>query len=655
MLQVIGVLLPLAVDHAFTYNSREKVEIGQLVRVPFRNKSIIGVVITIDGTHIESSFKIVERVYDIKLSRQFLSFLRKVAGYNIIQQGMVFKMALSVPEAIDSLQKGELSNYRTEELSQNIPLTKEQEIAAASLKAMLLKGYNVCLLDGVTGSGKTEVYLNVIEEVINCGGQALVLLPEILLTSQLIERFKKKFKITYPVEWHSGLSLKVKKDNWQQIVTGKAKFIVGARSALFLPYKDLKIVVIDEEHDLSYKQEEGQVYNARDMAILRAKEENIMALLSSATPSIETIHNVKLGKYDIVELRNRYGDARVPQILLVDINKDKKKKKDEWISSELRGLMVENYNNKKQTLLFLNRRGYAPMTFCGECRHKVGCPNCNFNLVEHRNKRNLQCHYCGYVTDIFTECPHCGNRDKLTAIGPGVERLEQELATFLPNAKVTILTSDTVINQKKVVQVLESIANNQVDVIIGSQMVTKGLHFPNLELVGVVDAESNVFGGDIRALERMYQVLHQVAGRAGRQSIDGKVVIQTLDPKNAHLQNLKIWNRQGFIDAELEDRKAANMPPYSRVVIITASSLSEKCNIDFCNKLAIYIPQLADVRILGPSLAPIFMLRRRYRHRFVVIAPKSTNIQSVIKQWLNTVKKPANIKIKIDVDPYNFF
>lgn len=644
------ILLPLPFAGTFTYEARAPLELGQLVIVPFKFMKITGLVWAISSKKDIKGIKEVYEVTNYHLPLQLLNFIEKVSAYNLIPKGLVLKMVLSVKQvfAKDFAYKEDTNKA----LTKLADLTPEQESAAAQIINNLSQGHSVTVLDGITGSGKTEVYLHAISAAMKQGKQCLVLLPEIVLTSQLIERFSLRFNFK-PLEWHSALTPKARREGWLAAYHGDAKFIVGARSALFLPYKNLGLIVVDEEHDQSYKQEEGQIYNARDMAVLRASLEGIPIVLSSATPSVETTYNAMSKKYKSIHLHSRFGQAKLPEVIIADLTKNPLAK-GEWISSQLEHEIKANLASGKQSMLFLNRRGYAPITLCGNCLHKISCPNCNFYLVEHRAKKILQCHYCGYNDSLGKACSNCGSNEKQFAVGPGVERLEEETKKKFPQARTIILTSDTMGNRKSVEAILESITKREIDIIIGTQMVTKGLHFPHLELVGVIDADSSMMCGDIRALERTYQLLYQVSGRAGRESDRGKVIFQTLDPENVVLKNLLSGSRDDFINAELENRQAANMPPFSRIVLITITSKKEELNLQVARHLAQTAPVTEETRILGPSPAPIFLLRRQYRHRFVVIASRNLNIQKLVEQWISTVKAPSQVKIKIDVDPYNF-
>ncbi|MFN8912272.1 MAG: primosomal protein N', partial [Alphaproteobacteria bacterium] len=520
------------------------------------------------------------------------------------------------------------------------------------IKAKLGSGFSVNVLQGVTGSGKTEVYLKLIEDVIAQGKQALIILPEILLSIQMKERFKKRIS-HFIHEWHSGLTEAKKTKYWADVINGDANLVVGARSALFLPYKNLGLVIIDEEHDNSLKQEDGGCYNARDMAVLRCNIEKVPAILCSATPSIETEYNIKNGKYERFFLASRFGDSVLPQIKVVDVSE--LSKKEGVISPQLRDELIRNFKESKQSLLYLNRRGYVPVTLCKECKQKVTCPNCDFNLVEHKHERALRCHHCSYSQNKSKPCSNCANTEKFVSYGVGVEKIAEEVESFLPEARVQIISSDNTSTESKISEIMEKISNHEVDVLIGTQLVGKGLHFPKLDLVGILEADSALMAGDIRAYERTYQVLQQVSGRAGRESDKGIVVIQTENPLSPLIQSLEHQNYDEFVENELYSREAANMPPYSRLVLIHFFSRNEIELIRHLNHLAKIAPNTDDkIKVLGPVPAPIFILKNEYRYRFVIISDRKINIQSMIKRWIASVEMPKSISIRVDVYPISF-
>ncbi len=653
MNQTAQVLLPVPVEHPFTYliSQEQQIKPGTYVRVPFRQNEMLGVVWdTAQATPKGRLKSVLEVMSHIPLMPEAMrQFIEWVAQYNMAPLGMVLKMAISVPQAIlKPIKDLEVVPLQPRPLH----LTQEQSQAADALLARLGQGHSVTMLEGVTGSGKTAVYTKVIEEVLAQGGQVLLLLPEIVLTTQLIQRLEQHFG-GRPYEWHSGLSPKQRRLCWQAVATGQAQFVSGARSALFLPFSNLRLIIIDEEHDSSFKQEEGVIYNARDMAIVRAKLEKIPVVLASATPSIETVYNVKSGKYAHVTLRNRYGPAVMPKIITLDLNQHKLQR-GTWLSLPLRTALADTMAQGRQSLLFINRRGYAPITMCTECGHKVHCKSCSACMVEHRSKNIMQCHYCGATAPKIKECPECGAEDQITSYGPGAERVAEEVQQFLPEARMVMMTSDTVGDHKKAAEVVNKITDNQVDIVVGTQMIAKGLHFPKLHLVGVVEADAGLTGGDLRSVERTYQLLHQVAGRAGREEVEGIVMLQTYDPDSLLLKHLYAENQEEFWRMELEGREIFHMPPYRRMAIITGSASNEVRLIGVMRQLAHQAPVLEGLQIFGPAPAPISLLRGKYRYRFIISAGKTLNLQKLLTEWLRRVPHPPSISMRVDIDPYSF-
>lgn len=540
---------------------------------------------------------------------------------------------------------------------QKVKLNDEQQKAADYLCSKTGEGFGVTLLNGVTGSGKTEVYFEAVEKAFANGKQVLILVPEIGLTSQWLGRFEKRFGVR-PCEWHSALTPKERVDNWKAVINNEVKIIIGARSALFLPFADLGLIVVDESHDASFKQEDMVNYQGRDMAVMRAKYEHLHIILSTATPDIETICNVEAGKYDEVKLKSRYAAAQMPEIKIIDLKKDKPIKGDwgtSWLAPMLCQKLKDNLAKGEQSVLFLNRRGYAPLVICRDCRHKIECPHCSAWLTEHLRAGKLVCHHCGYMTDIPHECPECGSNDGLCACGPGVERIAEEIKYRLPEARVKVLSSDFVTNFKEVQQTIKEMEEDKIDILIGTQILAKGHHFPELTLVGIVDADLGLMGGDLRAAERTYQLLSQVSGRAGRGEKKGVVYLQTLHPENAVLQALVSGNSQDFLELEKQTRKIMKMPPFGKLAAVIVSSVNKK-DAENC---AIMLGKTAfnsnEISTLGPAPAPMYMLRNKYRYRLLVKTSKSMNIQNIMFQWLQRVKLPTNVRVEIDIDPYSFY
>lgn len=537
-----------------------------------------------------------------------------------------------------------------------VNLTPEQQNAADLLCAKCFNGFSATLLDGVTGSGKTEVYFEAVAEVLKKGKQALILVPEISLTTQWLNRFERRFGVP-PAKWHSGLSAQERSETWKGVIQNRVKVLVGARSALFLPYADLGLIVVDESHDHSFKQEDVVNYQARDMAVVRAKFENIPIILSTATPDLETIVNVEEGKYDSVRLSSRFAAAELPVIKIVDLKADKPQKGGwgtSWLSPALCTALKENLEKREQSMLFLNRRGYAPLLICRDCGHRLQCPNCTAWLTEHRKQQRLICHHCGYNTAIPKTCPECGSEEGLTACGPGVERIAEEVRGRFPEARVEVLSSDTVSSFIEVSDIIKRMEEGQTDILIGTQILAKGHHFPSLTLVGIVDADLGLSGNDLRAGEQTFQLLSQVAGRAGRGEKKGTVYLQTLNPDNAVLKALAENDRESFIALEKNSRRILKYPPYGKLASVIVSSSHEKMAEKAAFDLAKCAPRLDGVRVLGPAQAPIYMLRGKFRYRLLLKTEKHINIQSILQKWLGMINISGNVRLEADIDPYSF-
>lgn len=537
-------------------------------------------------------------------------------------------------------------------------LSETQQKAANDIRLFLDRNnFSVGLLDGVTGSGKTEVYFEGVAQTIKKGKQVLILLPEIALSESFISRFEKRFGCK-PGIWHFGISRAQKKRTWKGVADGKTKVVIGARSALFLPFKNPGLIIVDEEHDPAYKQEDKVFYNARDMAVVRAMMGDFQALLVSATPSLETMANVWSGKYQHFVLHSRYGGAEMPSLSLVDM-RENKTEQGFFISNPLFQDLVETKQNGLQSLLYLNRRGFAPLTLCRACGHRFECPRCTAWLVEHKKTSSLNCHHCNFLMRFPDECPSCHSKNSLVPCGPGVERIIEELKQRLPQARMTVLSSDTVENHKDLQNKLDEIRSGNVDIIVGTQIVAKGHHFPKLACVGIIDSDLGLSGGDLRAAERTYQVLSQVSGRAGREKFKGHVYLQTYMPEHPVMQALLGQSRDRFLEVEAGQRRDAGMPPYTRLSALIISSTKENELDLFCRNLASQIPSdlesNTDIKILGPAVAPIARIRGRFRRRFLILATKKFPIQKALRQWLDSVKYSSHIRVLIDIDPQSFF
>ncbi|MEQ1498331.1 MAG: primosomal protein N' [Novosphingobium sp.] len=532
-------------------------------------------------------------------------------------------------------------------------LSELQDAAAQQLVgAVRSGGFTPFLLDGVTGSGKTECYFEAIAEAIQLGRQVLVLLPEIALTQNFLRRFEARFG-TPPVLWHSSVKQSERRRAWRAIVSGEAQVVVGARSALFMPFKTLGLIVVDEAHEVSFKQDDGVRYNARDVAVIRARFEQAPVILASATPALESLQLAEAGVYTKIDLPDRFGGAQLPDVEIVDLRKEVPER-GRWLAPRLVAKLTERLARGEQSLLFLNRRGYAPLTLCRHCGYRFQCPNCSAWLVEHRLSRRLACHHCGHETSTPEECPECHTGDCLVACGPGVERIADEVRELLPDARLAVVTSDTLNSPEKISAFVEAAEGKLIDVIVGTQLVTKGYHFPDLTLVGVVDADLGLEGGDLRAAERTYQQIAQVSGRAGRGEKPGEVLIQTRHPEAAVFAALAAGDRDAFYAAEAEARKDAGAPPFGRWAAIIVSSEDEAEAREAAKSIGAMAPNLPDVMVLGPAPAPLALLRGRYRYRLLINARRSAQLQDVIRAWLGQLQFAQGVRVAVDIDPYSF-
>jgi len=532
-------------------------------------------------------------------------------------------------------------------------LSLEQTAAAHKLiGAVGAERFEVDLLDGVTGSGKTEVYFEAIAAALRDGGQVLVLLPEIALTAQWLDRFKARFGAV-PTLWHSDVGGPARRRSWRWVAEGSARIVVGARSALFLPFADLRLIVVDEEHDQAFKQEDGVRYHARDMAIVRAQLERIPVCLVSATPSLETVANVKRGRYRRLALPQRHAGASMPSVELVDLVRNPPPR-GQWLSPPLADAVSEALGSGEQALLFLNRRGYAPLTLCRACGHRFACPHCSAWLVEHRYTGRLHCHHCGHAERIPAACPSCGATESLAACGPGVERIAEEVADRWPKARIAVMSSDLLQGPHAVAELIGSIQRHEIDLIVGTQLIAKGHHFPLLTVVGVVDADLGLAGGDLRAGERTFQLLTQVAGRAGRAERPGRVLLQTTEPGQPVLQALAAGDRDAFYAAEAAARRDATMPPYGRLAAVVVSANDLTAAMAFARELAACAPHSDRVRVLGPTPAPLALVRGRHRVRLLLHAEREVNVPQAMRQWLAGARPSGSVRLAVDIDPYTF-
>lgn len=535
-------------------------------------------------------------------------------------------------------------------------LTADQDAAADALRqGIAAGGYGTTLLKGVTGSGKTEVYLEAVAECLARGRQALVMLPEIALTAEFLARVEARFGAR-PAEWHSGITQTERRRLWRMVAEGGAQLVVGARSALFLPFRDLGLIVVDEEHDSAYKQEDGVLYHARDMAVLRASLAGARVVLASATPSLESWVNAGVGKYARLDLGERYGAAQLPEMRTLDLRVEDMPS-GTWISPSLRRAVAARLAAGEQALLFLNRRGYAPVTVCRACGHQVGCDDCDSRMVEHRFLRRLVCHQCGATKPMPEACPACGCEGRMAPVGPGVERLAEEAAAAFPDARLAVLSSDLFGTARELKERIAAIAAGEADVIIGTQLVAKGHNFPNLTLVGVIDADLGLQGSDLRAAERTFQLMRQVAGRAGRSGPPGLALLQTTQPDHPVIRAILSGDEEGFWRAEAAAREAAGMPPFGRLAGVVISSPDLAAAFDMGNALACADAPLRRIgaQVWGPAPAPIARIRGRHRVRLLVKAPRGVPFQAALAEWVGQMRPPATLRLSVDIDPQSFF
>ncbi|MDX2113872.1 MAG: primosomal protein N' [Alphaproteobacteria bacterium] len=703
----VEVLLPTGVAHGFDYVVPDgmALERGDLVRVPFGRASSLGLVLGAGTANIpQAKLKaVIEKLDAPSFAPHFIEFIKWAAWYNCAPAGLMLKMAL--PLGIRDLglgvrgRKKNASNPQSHSY-QLATLSPAQRAAADALIQKLAAGFSVTLLDGVTGSGKTEVYFEAIAQALSgewqvASGekekdtithhsplatrhsQILILLPEIALSVQWMARFEARFGFR-PLVWHSHVTPAQKREAWKAIASGAAPVVVGARSALFLPYRNLKLIVVDEEHDQAYKQEDQVIYHARDMAVSRARFEKIPVVLASATPSLESVLNAQQGKYAELRLPARHGGACLPTTQLIDMRLEKMPA-TQFISPKLRDAVASAIARGEQALLFLNRRGYAPLVLCRHCGHRFECAECSSWLVLHglqasgsrlqgdfalpepkaqSPKPFLQCHHCHHREPLPPVCPACGEKESLAACGPGVERIEEEARALFPTARIAVMASDQLTGNKEAAQIISDMEQKKLDLLIGTQMIAKGHHFGGLSVVGVVDGDLGLGGGDLRAAEKTYQLLHQLSGRAGREQIPGVVYLQSYQPDHPVMQALASNDRDQFVAAELAARESAKMPPFARLAAVIVEGSKEDAVIKTAKQLAASFPVIRHpssvIRLLGPAPAPLYRLRGLYRWRLLVRADRKVNLPELMSGWLESVKPPSSVRIKIDIDPVGF-
>ncbi|MEI6572219.1 MAG: primosomal protein N' [Alphaproteobacteria bacterium] len=717
---IADVLIPLALDIAYSYKVPPGlvVEPGDVVHVPLAARETIGVVWeTRKGASASNLKAVISKADATPLSSPLREFVDWVARYTLAPRGLVLRMALRAPEIerneriamgvrLVGAPPARLTPARQrvlEILSDGLlrakrDLCDEAGVSAAVIDGLIDEGTllpepmpqapvaplpdpdfttmifseaqskavgellnsirqeqsSTTLLEGVTGSGKTEVYFEAVAETLRNGRQSLILMPEIALTGQFLDRFEKRFGVR-PAEWHSGVSGRRREKIFSALASGEAKVIAGARSALFLPYADLGLIIVDEEHETAYKQEDGVHYHARDMAVVRGRLENAPVILASATPSIESRVNAKAGRYTHVKLPERHGGRAMPDIATIDLRFDPPGK-GRFLSPRLINEIRETIARGEQTLLYLNRRGYAPLTLCRHCGHRFQCPNCTTWLVEHRFRRALMCHHCGHVERRPETCPSCSAEDSLAACGPGVERLQEEVAEQFPDARALVLSSDMPGGIERLRREIEAVAAGEFNIVIGTQLVAKGHHFPYLSLVGVVDADLGLTSGDPRAAERTFQMLGQVTGRAGRGHTAGRALLQSYDPDHPVIRALVSGDAERFYREETVQREAASMPPFGRLAALIISANDRQPAESYARALARAAEPPPGVMVLGPAEAPIAVIRGRHRFRILVKTDRAVPIQTYLREWLaRAPKAKGNVRVGIDIDPQSFY
>tara|TARA_A100001234_G_scaffold221460_1_gene237682 strand:+ start:2578 stop:4578 length:2001 start_codon:yes stop_codon:yes gene_type:complete len=646
------ILLPNIFNHPFTYESDLKLKTGDFVIIPFGKSKLTGVVwdnFEINNNKKFKLKKILRKLNISPLKKNTINFLNWFSKYNLIPKGMALKLTLLSNNAIERLSDENYKSFLVNIKKNSLKLSKEQKKSLQLMNNNIDK-FRVHVLQGTTGSGKTVVYFEALKNIIKRGFQGLILLPEIGLTGQFEQKFFEFFGFM-PAVWHSGISKKKKEIIWSGINEERIKVIIGARSSLFLPFRNLGIIIVDEEHDQSYKQDEGVIYNARDMAIARASFENIPINLITAIPSVETYENIQKGKYTVSKLEKRYQEASLPKYEIINLNKIKLKKQT-WISEDIIQKVSLHLKKKDQVLFFLNRRGFSPSVFCKKCFEKHMCPNCSVNLVYHKNKNILLCHYCGHKSILERNCKKEGKCDFIFS-GPGVERILEEVKKIFPSKKVEIFSSDTM-NKKDSSEKLKKIINNEIEILIGTQLISKGFHFPNLNCIIVVDIDLSNQGHDLRGSEKNLQLYHQLAGRAGRTGKPATVYFQTYNNDTRLISDITNNNPSIFLERELDIRKKNKLPPYERFIslILTGENL-QRLEKDAFN-IKKMIEDKIEAKVLGPVSAPIFRLKRKYRVRLLIRGTKSIKLQNSIANIIPKFKFSNGIKLTVDVDPINF-
>ena len=648
----VPILLPKVFNHPFTYETSLKLKLGDYVEVPFGNSKTVGVVWDDFEKNQFKKFKtkkVIKKLNLPNLNKKMVKFINWFSEYNIIPKGMALKLSLSSNDILEKFPEDELKNFSNHHKKKEFELTKSQE---ESLKRLEKKNneFRVHVVQGVTGSGKTIVYFHAIKKILERSKQCLILLPEIGLISQFEKKFTEFFGFN-PAVWHSGITPRKRKIIWSGVVNNKLKVVIGARSSLFLPFKDLGLIVVDEEHDQSFKQDEGVIYNARDMAISRAYFENFPINLVTSIPSLETFNNIKKGKFSVSKISERFKKASLPNYEIINLNKTKLEP-NSWLSKEIIEKVKLHLSKNDQILFFVNRRGFSPNVFCKKCLKIFSCPNCSINMVYHKTKEILLCHYCGYKSKINTECKDNKSCD-LVFYGPGVERIAEEVKKKFPTKNQLIFSSDTM-NKKNSKDLLKQIVDNNIQILVGTQLISKGFHFPHLNCIVVVDIDLNSQGHDLRGTEKNLQLYHQLSGRAGRAGKPATVYFQTYNLNKNMITDITNDNPEIFLEKELELRKLNGLPPFQRFISLIITGLNEKKTEQEANRFKIYIEKILDGKVLGPVNSPIFRIRKKFRVRLLIRSKKTLNIQKKLAFLISNFKFLNGIKLTVDVDPINF-
>ena len=648
----VPVLLPNIFNHPFTYETDLNINVGDFVEVSFGKSRIVGVIWDSFEKNTQKKFKtkkIINKLEIPGLKKSTIQFLNWFSEYNIVPKGMALKLVLLSGKPVKKFDEKMYNNFDFNINDNSIKLTSEQKKSLNQINNSNKK-FNVHVLQGTTGSGKTIVYFEALKKILEKGKQGLIMLPEIGLTNQFERKFFEFFGFK-PAIWHSGITKKNKEIIWSGINTGKIKVVIGARSSLFLPFKKLGLIIVDEEHDQSYKQDEGVIYNARDMAISRASFEDIPINLITAIPSIETYENIKKKKYNISKLDKRYLDASLPNYEIIDL-KNSKLEKQSWLSKEIIQRVNFHLEKKDQILFFLNRRGFSPNVLCKKCFNSYSCPNCSINLVYHKNKNNLLCHYCGFKTLLNRDCAKKGKCDLIFS-GPGVERISEEVKKYFPSKKIEIFSSDTM-NKKGSKEKLEKIINNEIEILVGTQLISKGFHFPNLNCIVVVDIDLSSHGYDLRCAEKNLQLYHQLSGRAGRTGQPSTVYFQTYNLNTKIISDITNKNPEIFLDKEMSIRKQNNLPPFQRFISLILTGENEIKLEKEAFKFKSFVQDNINAKILGPVSAPIFRLKRKFRMRLLIRGAKTLKLQKSLALIISKYKFVSGIKLSVDVDPISF-